>query len=176
MRRHKSLLAAAVSLAATMVFNVRSAPAANSANLVRETLRQQSAAEQSGCAGVQRTMSGGADATLVVRTAVELGYNPCQVIRCALEAKATPGTDRLALCEKVVRGAVAAGVPSDVISRCATSVCDSSAVAAILAATMLEPNYCYFSPQPLVAPAPPPPPEPVFDRSLPRPQASPFTF
>jgi hypothetical protein len=109
---------------------------------------------------------------LVVRTAVELGYNSCQVIRCALEGKTE--SDDVTLCEKVTRGAVAAGVQSDVISRCASEYCDPAAVAAVLAAT--EPNYCYFFPQPLVAPAPLPPPEPVFDRSHPKPQASPFTF
>ena len=111
---------------------------------------------------------------LVVRTAVELGYNSCQVIRCALEGKTE--IDRETLCEKVIRGAVAAGVQPDVVSRCASEVCDPAAVAAVLAATLLEPNYCYFFPQPLVAPEPLPPPGPAVDRSQPGPQASPFTF
>jgi hypothetical protein len=171
-----SAMAAAVSLAATMVCAVRSVPAETPTSLVRETLRQQSAAERSSCTGVQRTIFTGNDATLVVRTAVELGYNSCQVIRCALEGSSSPDTDKETLCEKVIRGAVAAGVSPDVISRCSSDVCDPAAVAGILAATLLEPHYCYFFPQSLVAPASLPPPEPVFDRSLPRPQASPFTF
>ncbi len=76
----------------------------------------------------------------------------------------------------MIRGAVAAGVQPDVITRCSAEVCDPAAVAALLSATLLEPNYCYFVPRPLVAPAPLAPPEPVFDRSLPQPQASPFSF
>lgn len=110
---------------------------------------------------------------LVVRTAVELGYNSCQVIRCALEGKTQ--ADKEALCEKVIRGAVAAAVPAEVISRCSSDVCDPSAVAAILAATSSEPSYCYFFPK-LDAPAPPAPREAAFDRSVPQPQASPFAF
>ena len=110
-----------------------------------------------------------------MRSAVELGYNSCQVIRCALDE--TDISDKQPLCEKVIRGAVAAGVQPDVISRCTSPVCDPAAVAALLSAILLEPNYCYFSPGQLVAPELLPPPEPVVDQVYPQiPQASPFTF
>lgn len=170
----KRSVVACASLAACLFCVVQRVEAESASALVRETLRQQSAAERSSCTGVRRTISAGAEPTLVVRTAVELGYNACQVIRCSLEGKDVP--DQETLCEKVLLGAVAAGVAADVIARCSADVCDPGAVAMTLAATLLEPNYCYLSPRPLVAPAPLPPPEPVFDRSYPRPQASPFTF
>jgi hypothetical protein len=141
--------------------------------LVRETQRQQSAAERASCAGVQRGISTGTDAVLVVRTAIELGYNSCQVIRCALEGKAL--TDKRTHCEKVVRGAIAAGVSADVVSRCATDSCDPDAIAAILADTLLEPNYCYLFPRPPAAPEPPQR-QAVIDRQAQPPQASPHTF
>jgi len=143
-------------------------------DLVRETQRQQSAAERASCAQVQKSISSGTDATLVVRTAVELGYNACQVIRCALEGESSP--DRRTHCEKVIRGAVAAGVQADVISRCAADACDPASIAATLADTFLEPNYCYFFPRLPVAPDPPPSQQPVIDRQVQPPQASPFTF
>ena len=111
---------------------------------------------------------------LVVRTAVELGYNSCQVIRCALEGKTQ--ADKEALCEKVIRGAVAAAVPADVISRCSSDVCDPSAVAAILAATSLGAELLLLLSHSLTRPLPRHQAEPAFDRSVPQPQASPFTF
>lgn len=174
MKIFKGSVAASAFLIATMVYAVQSVPAETAADLVRETLRRQSAAERSICTGVRGTISAGTDAALVVRTAIELGFNSCQVIRCALEGPAA--NDRRALCEKVIRGAVAAGVKADVIARCSAAACGAAAVAAILASTLLEPNYCYFSPQPLLAPDPLPPPEAVIERRYPPPQASPFTF
>jgi hypothetical protein len=167
---------ASLALAAALAGGADGAVAATPSNLVSETLRQQSAAERSSCAGVRRTIQAGADASLVVRTGVELGYNSCQVIRCALETgPAAPAPGARALCEQVIRGAVSAGVQPDVISRCSADACDPAAVAAILAATLLEPNYCYFSPRE-VEPDPAAPPQPVIDRDYPRPQASPFRF
>jgi len=174
MKNFKSLATFSLVLAVPALSAVSSVQGADVYQVLRETLRQQSAAARSSCAGVRRTVTSGSDAMLVVRTAVELGYNSCQVIRCALEG----GTenDKGSLCEKVIRGAVAAGVEPDVISRCASDVCDPSAVASLLAATLLEPNYCYFFPQPLLAPAPLPPPGSVINRNSPQGQASPFTF
>jgi hypothetical protein len=173
----KKSVAALLLLAAPLTVGVRSVPAETSSNLLRETLRLQSFAARSSCSGVQRTISAGTDPTLVVRTAVEIGYNSCEVIRCALDPKsAPPELLQQTLCELVIRGAVAAAVQPDVISRCSTDFCDPAAVAAILSETLLEPNYCYFTGRALVAPDLPPPPEPVFERSLPQPQASPFTF
>jgi len=141
---------------------------------VRDALLQQSAAQRAGCTGVQRTLKAGADATLVVQTAVEMGFNACQVVRCALDEKVDP--EKAILCEKVVRGAVLAGVQPDVISRCAVEYCDPAAVAAILGEAFLEPNYCYFAVRPLAAPDDLPPQPAVIDRSLPQSQASPFRF
>lgn len=168
-----SIVVGIVGLTACLPCGVGRVHAAGKPELLRETLRQQSAAGRSSCDGVQRTVAAGTDPLLVVRTGVELGYNSCRVITCALEGGAA--TDRETLCEKVVRGAVAAGVQPDVISRCAAA-CDPAVVAAVLSAAMFEPNYCYFSTRPLVAPELLPPPEPVFDRSHQVPQASPFTF
>jgi hypothetical protein len=167
---------ASVALTLLMPCAAGSAQAGDNSQVLRGTLRQQSAAERSSCTGVRRTIASGSDVTLVVRTAVELGYNSCQVIRCALESTSTPEIEKKMLCEKVIRGAVEAGVQPDVITRCCADACDPAAIAAILSATMLEPNYCYFAPRPLVAPAPLPPPEPVFQRSYTPPEASPFTF
>ena len=143
-------------------------------DLVREALLQQSPAQRTGCTGVQRTLNGGADATLVTRTAVEIGYNPCQVIRCALEGSSE--SERKVLCEKVLRGAALAGVQPDVISRCSAEFCDPAAVAAILGDAFLEPNYCYFAARPLVAPEIPLAQDAVVGRSTPAAQASPFRF
>ncbi len=182
----KRSMVASLSVAAWLLCGAQRAAAESAADLVRESLRQQSAAERAACAGVQRSIAGDFDPMLVVRTAVELGHNPCQTIRCAVEGKISD--HQPALCEKVILGAVAAGVPSDVISRCAADVCDPAAVAAILTATRFEPNYCYLSPRAPLAPAALPPPGPVFglaplsrsellvDRTYLRAQASPFTF
>ncbi|HWR98305.1 MAG TPA: hypothetical protein VN317_07755 [Candidatus Methanoperedens sp.] len=163
--------------AAALLIAVSCSPgaAAGATSPAGELLRQQSAAERAGCGGVQRARAAGADAALVVRTAVELGYGPCHVIRCALAGRCP--SDGAADLEPVIRGAVAAGVPADVVARCAVDACaDPGAAAALLADVLLEPNYCYFGPRPLSAPAPLPPPLPVIDRSHPQPQASPFTF
>lgn len=143
-------------------------------DLVREALLQQGPAQRVGCTGVQRTLVAVSDATLVVRTAVELGYDACQVIRCALEGKAGP--EQSGLCEKVIRGAALAGVLPDVISRCSEEFCDPAGVATILGDAFLEPNYCYFAGQPLVAPEVDPPQMWVIDRSPPQAQSSPFRF
>jgi hypothetical protein len=176
MKHRNAAIGASFLLSAALLGSALGVRAETTENLLRETLRQQSAAGRSSCAGVQRTLAAGTDATLVVRTAVELGYNSCQVLRCALEGELLPDTDKTSFCEKVIRGAVAAGVQSDVISRCAAESCGPTAVAALLADILLEPNYCYFSPPPLEAPATPPPSVPVFDRSTAQAQASPFTF
>jgi len=167
-------VSASAVLVATGFLAAQDVQAETGAHLVRETQRQQSAAERASCAGVQQSISTGTDATLVVRTAVELGYNTCQVIRCALEGKALP--DKRTLCEKVIRGAVAAGVLADVISRCASDACDPADIASVLADTLLEPNYCYFFPKLPAAPAPPAPQQAFIDRHYQQPQASPSTF
>jgi hypothetical protein len=161
--------AAPTLLAAAALLVGQGVRAETGVQLVREAQRQQSAAERTSCAGVQRSISSGTDASLVVRTAVELGYNSCQVIRCALEGEARP--DKPTLCKKVIRGAVAAGVQADVISRCASESCDPDAIAAILADTLLEPNYCYFSPRLPAAPEPLQHQQGGYDR-----QISPYTF
>ena len=147
--------------------------AGSQSDLVREALLQQSAAQHAGCTGVQRTLKAGTDAALVVQTAVEIGFNACQVIRCALEGTAEP--DNAFLCDMVIRGAALAGVLPDVISRCSTEFCDPTAVAAILEDAFLETTYCYFTFQP---PGPPEalPPQPLINRDAPPSQASPFRF
>lgn len=175
MVRARTGIKAAVFLATTLAFCVSEVPAAaQAADLLRDTLRQQSAAERSACVGIRRTLTAGSNPVLVVRTAVELGYNPCQVIRCALEGAADG--DKGELCRNVVQGAVAAGVPSDVIARCSSDACDPAGVAAILAGSLLELNYCYIGFQPSEAPDPGKPQPPVIDRALPQPQVSPYTF
>lgn len=169
------LAVAAVSVASALCADVRRLQAADQVELIRDVLRQQSDAGQAGCSGVKRALSAGTDARLVVRTAVELGYNPCQMIRCVLETKA--GQLDTTLCERVIRGAVEAAVQPDVVSRCSGEVCDPAAVAAILGETSLDPYYCYFTARPLAAPEPLPPPSPIVDRATPpAAQASPFTF
>jgi hypothetical protein len=151
------------------------APSAGAADPSQDLLRQQSAAEQAACDGVRRARAGGGDPALVVRTAVELGYQPCQVIRCALAGKCP--ADGAADLEQVARGAAAAGVPGEVIARCSLEACDDpAAVASVLAAVLLEPDYCYFSSRPPDAQAALPPPRPVIDRSTPPAQVSPYRF
>lgn len=164
----------AVSLASLLLSVVPPLSAANQTDLIRDVLRQQSDAGQAGCIGAQRALAAGTDARLVVRTAVELGYNPCQIIRCTLATK--PDGETTTLCEKVLRGAVEAAVPADVISRCSSEVCDPAAVAALLGDMFLDPYYCYFSDRPLSAPEALPPPPPIIDRGMPPAQASPFAF
>lgn len=165
---------AGCSLAASLLFTGDGLQAQTTTDPLRDALRQQSAAERSACPGVQRAIADGTDAALVVRTAVELGLNSCQIIRCALEG--VPVDEKTIRCEKVLMGAVAGGVSSDVISRCSSDACDPGAVAGILARTDLEPYFCYFMAFPATPLPPPPPREPVFDRSYTKPQASPFTF
>lgn len=164
-----SLLTAAVLCCATPGISSGSKP-----DLLRDALLQQSAAQRTGCTAVQRTLKEGADAMLVVRTAVEIGYNACQVIRCSLDGSVDP--EKTIICDKVVRGAVQAGVQPDVISRCTAEYCDPARVAALLGDAFLEPNYCYLAGQPLAAPDALPPQVPVIDRSAPPSEASPFRF
>ena len=161
-------------VAAALVCNVPALWAVNETDLVRDVLRQQSSAERAGCSGVQRVLAAGSDVRVVVRTAVELGYNSCQMIRCALEAKVAP--EGKPVCEQVLRGAAEAGVPADVISRCSSEACDPAVVAAVLGEVTLDPYYCYFSAQPLGAPELPPPQQPIIGRDMPAAQASPFRF
>lgn len=159
-------IAAAALLAAALLAPVPRAAAVEPAG--------QSAAERAACDGVQRALASGQDAALVVRTAVEMGHNACHVVRCALAGRC--GGDEPEALGQAIRGAAAAGVPQDVIARCAGDACDPGAVAALLAGILLEPNYCYFSPRPPGAGAALPPPRPVVDRSSPPPQVSPFSF
>jgi len=173
MKLRAGLAAVSVSFAGALLIGAPRLLAASQSDLIRDVLRQQSEAGQAGCAGVHRALASGTDARLVVRTAVEIGYNSCQVIRCALEVKIDAG--KTTLCEKVIRGAVEAAVPADVISRCSTEACDPAAIAAILGETSPDPYYCYFSDRPLTAPELLPPP-PIIERSMPPAQASPFTF
>ncbi len=165
---------ASIVMAAPLLLGVSLASALGRADLVRDILRQQSGAERASCTAVQRTLAAGADASLVVRTAIEIGYNSCQTIRCALKEKTEYGKD--VLCDKVIRGAAAAGAQADVISRCSEEVCEPAAVAAILSDVFLDLNYCYFAFRPSTQADPLPPSLPVIDRSLPTSQASPFTF
>lgn len=167
-------VAASIAVVAPLLFGVPRVGAANGVDLVRDLLRQQSVAERAGCTAVQRTLASGTDPALVVRTAIELGYNSCQVIRCALKDEASPGGD--VLCEKVIRGAAAAGAQADVISRCSEEACEPAVVASILADAFLELNYCYFAFQASPPADPLPQAAPVIDRGLPAYQASPFTF
>lgn len=164
----------AVSVAAVFSCAKPAFSAGNAKDLVRDALLQQSPAQRTGCDGVQRTIRDGADATLVVRTAVELGFNSCQVIRCALENKVSAEME--IHCDKVIRGAILAGVQPDVISRCSAEFCDPAAVAALLGNAFLDTNYCYFVNQQPVAPDILPPQFPIVDRSRPQSQASPFRF
>ena len=150
------------------------APRATAAEPASGRPTAQSAAGRAACDGVQRALAAGQDAALVVRTAVEMGHNPCQVLRCALAGGC--GGDEPETLEQAIRGAAAAGVPEDVIARCAGEACNPGAVAALLAGILLEPNYCYFSPRPPGTGAALPPPRPVVDRSSPPAQVSPFRF
>jgi hypothetical protein len=163
-----------VRAAAALAILALLAPAqrAAAAESARDLVRPRSAAERNGCDGIQRARAAGTDPALTVRTAIELGYKPCQVIRCALAGRCP--ADNASDLEPVVRGAAVAGVPADVVARCATEACDDpAAVAALLAAIVFEPNYCYFGPG---TPAPLPPSRPVIDRDSPPPQVSPYKF
>jgi hypothetical protein len=138
-------------------------------DLLREVLRQQSAAQREGCSAIKRTLATGQSAALVVRTAVEIGYNACQVIRCAVEGGADPA--------KVIQGAGEAGVKADVVARCAVEAgVDSAAVARVFSELVFEPNFCYFTFSPGAPYAPQPPVQSAADRGYQRPQASTFTF
>lgn len=171
MRRFSAGVASAAVFAWVATATGQQAPAGG---VVRELLRQQSAAERAGCAAIARALGSGTDPALVVRTAVELGYNPCQVIRCALEGRCEregAGADLA----RVLQGAVAAGVPEDIIARCSVEACaDPAAVAALLADLLLEPSYCYFAPREPGAPVALPPVQPLPDRDLP--EISPYRF
>lgn len=139
-------------------------------DLLREVLRQQSAAQREGCVVVIRTLATEPNATLVVRTALEIGYNPCLVIRCAIEG----GSDLA----KVIQGAGEAGVSADIVARCAIEAgADGAQVARIFSDLAFEPSFCYVTFSPVGAPAPQEPVGPVIERGYERqPQASTFTF
>jgi hypothetical protein len=166
--------AASLSLALLVSVPGAAGAAEMSSDLLHETLRQQSTAERSACTGIRRTLTAGNNPAVVVRTAVELGYNSCQVLQCALGAKS--GEDKAELCRQVIRGAVAAGVPADVISRCSADACDPADVAVLLAGSLGETNYCYIGTRPLSAPDPQAPQQPIIDRSQQQPQYSPYRF
>ena len=139
--------------------------------LLREVLRQQSAAQADGCAAVKRAVATEPNPALVVRTAVEIGYNACQVVRCAIEG----GADLA----KVIQGAGEAGVKADVAARCAVDAgADEAAVARVFADLIFEPSFCYYTFRPAGAPSPQAPLQPViggrgYQRQT---QASPYTF
>jgi hypothetical protein len=161
-----------VSVAVAGAIVVLGLPGAASAgqDLLRDVLRQQSAAQREGCVAVKRTLATEPNAALVVRTAVELGYNACQVIRCAIEG----GADLA----KVVQGAAEAGVKADVVARCSVEAgADAASVARIFAELVFEPSFCYVTFSPAGAPDPRPPVAPAADQSYRgRVEASPFTF
>lgn len=152
-------------------------PAAAADNPLPAALRQGGASERAACDGIRRALDAASDAALVVRTSVEIGFNPCQAIRCALEGAGGEARDRL--CRKVVFGAVEAGVPADVVARCTAEACAPPLVAALLAESLLEVSYCYLGPRPPSAAVPEQRSEPLIDRSFfqtPPPQISPFDF
>lgn len=158
--------AAAGAIAALGVSGVASA---GSQDVLREVLRQQSAAQREGCAAVKRTLATEPNAALVVRSAVEIGLNPCLAVRCAIE-----GGGNLA---RVIQGAGEAGVSPDVVARCAIEAgADAAAVARIFSDLAFEPSFCYVTFSPVGAPEPQLPVEPIIDREYDRAQASPFTF
>lgn len=163
----KRLVAAAV--AGAIVAIGSAGPASADQELLREVLRQQSAAQREGCAAVKRTLQAEANAALVVRTAVEIGFNPCLVVRCAIEG----GADLA----RVIQGAGEAGVKADVVARCAVEAgADGAAVAQIFSDLAFEPSFCYVTFSPAGASAPQAPVQPVLDRSYVQAQASVFSF
>jgi hypothetical protein len=160
------LVVSGLAAAALLCAASGTARAAAADEVLRDVLRQQSAAERSVCPAVKRAIAGGTDPLLVARTAVELGYNPCQVIRCAVETRADLA--------KILQGAASGGTSVDVLSRCAVEAgADPAAVAAVIGGLELEPDFCYFTFGPVRAPAALPP---VLARDTPSPQYSRFSF
>lgn len=138
-------------------------------DVLREVLRQQSAAQREGCLAVKRTLATERNGALVVRSAVEIGLNPCLAIRCAIE-----GGGNLA---QVVQGAGEAGVEADVVARCAVEAgADAAAVARIFSDLAYEPSFCYVTFSTAGASEPQAPVQPIIDRQYDQPQASAFTF
>lgn len=165
--RSTRLLLAAVS---AVCLAAPAATAGPKEDLLREVHRQQSPAELKVCATLKKTIAEGADVVLAVRTAIELGFAPCNLIRCAVEG----GVDLA----KTLQGAAAAGVGPDVISRCAADAgADPATIAAIFAEEGFEPNFCYFTfaPESQHSPLPPPVPFPDNAGGASRPQLSPYT-
>lgn len=138
---------------------------------LREVLRQQSAAQHEGCLAIKRTLATERNAALVVRSAVEIGFNSCLAIRCAIE-----GGGDLA---QVIQGAGEAGVQADVVARCAVEAgADRAAVARVLSDLAFDASFCYVTFSPAGAPEPQAPVQPIIERDYdqPRAQASTFTF
>lgn len=133
--------------------------------LLREVLRQQSAAERSVCDAIGKAVAAGIPAAEVVTAAVGLGHAPCGVVRCALAAGAE--------LPPVLEAAASAGAPPEVLSRCAVEGgAAPSAVAAVLNGLSAEPSLCYFDPE--LRGAPVVPPYGDRDRQYARPELSPF--
>jgi hypothetical protein len=122
------------------------------------------------CSSDLRALATERPVALVVRTAIEIGYSPCLVIRCAIEGGADVA--------RVLQGTGEAAVTADVAARCAVDAgVDRGLVARLFAELPYEPSFCYLSFGPAATAAPQWPSPPVADRVYqPRGEASPFTF
>lgn len=89
------------------------------------------------CSAIKSVIGDRRDSRIVARTAIEMGHNPCRVVRCAVEG----GGDL----EKVIAGAVEAGTGPDVVARCSIEGgAGADQVASILRMTPLGASLCYF--------------------------------
>jgi len=95
------------------------------------------------CRQIQDKINNKQEIRTVVRTGIQMGYNACGVIKCAIKA----GGDL----RQSIEGAVEAGTTKDVVSRCAIDAgADSREVAAIL--NSIGPAICYILPEVIDSP------------------------
>src|SRR3990172_10725304 len=84
----------------------------------------------------------------VVTTSIQMGYNACGVIKCAIKGGAN--------LKQVITGAIDAGSTKDVVSRCALEAgAEAKDVAGILS-RVAEPGICYLLPEEPEIIVPPP--------------------
>ncbi len=91
------------------------------------------------CIQIQEKIKKNKESRKIVATSIQLGYDACGVIKCAIKG----GADL----KQVITGAIDAGSTKDIVSRCALDAgAEAEEVAGILSG-LADPGVCYFLPE-----------------------------
>ncbi len=100
--------------------------------------------EQLVCDVIQDSITAGNDISSFVRTGIQMGFDACFVMRCAMEGEGD--------LKQIVTGAVEAGSTTDVVARCAVNAgADVEKLAGIIM-SVEEFSLCYLPPRDEVIP------------------------